>query len=377
MGIENEEAQDNGNLMTAEAPSIRDLLTESINAAESTIANDAGDVEAALQRARDENGRFTKREDGQAAAPAQTPTPAVAQASAPAEASAPAPAAPTLTTWRKEFIPLQQKLAAGQALNAEEAKKLAEYNVQREREYSTGISAYKAEVQAAKPVMDVLQEFAPALQGAGLKAEQWIQNMGRTHAALVFGTPEQKLNVLAQAMQGYGISPQAFIGFLQGTPDQEAMAAMHQAHAGSQHQYQLQQAQLRAQQAEQRLSQISDQEVQQQLAKFADQSQFPHFDRVRVAMAQLLEAGLAHDPDSAYAKAVMLDPDIQKAEQERQASVQAEEARKKAAAVAKARQAGGSMRSGTSGISAAPQQSTDIRQALEAAFDEHAGAGRV
>lgn len=363
---------------TAEPPSIRDLLTENINAAESASA-EGGEAEAAAQRARDDAGRFTKKEEAKAAKAAPTTAAVATPDAVPADAaaSAPAPAPQTLTTWRKEYIPLQQKLASGQPLSADEAKKLAEYNVQREREYSTGISAYKAEVQAAKPVMDVLQEFAPALQGAGLKAEQWIQNMGRTHAALVFGTPEQKLNVLAQAMQGYGISPQAFIGFLQGTPDQDAMAAMHQAHAGSQQQYELQQANLRAKQAEERLLQIRNQEAQQQLAKFADQSQFPHFDRVRVAMAQLLDAGLAQDPDSAYAKAVMLDPDIQKAEQERQAAVQAEEARKKAAAVAKARQAGGSMRSGTSGISAAPQQSTDIRQALEAAFDEHAGAGRV
>lgn len=374
---ENEEIIETGS-QPAEAPSIRDLLTENVNAAEGTAA-DGGEAEAAAQRARDEAGRFTKKEEAKASAPAPTPTPAAAPAPTPADtaASAPAPATPTLTTWRKEYIPLQQKLAAGQALNADEAKKLAEYNVQREREYSTGISAYKAEVQAAKPVMDVLQEFAPALQGAGMKAEQWIQNMGRTHAALVFGTPEQKLNVLAQAMQGYGISPQAFIGFLQGTPDQEAMAAMHQAHAGSQHQYQLQQANLRAQQAEQRLAQVSDQEVNQQLAKFQDASQYPHFAQVRGAMAQLLDAGLAQDLDTAYAKAVMLDTDIQQAEQERQAAAKAEEDRKRVAAVAKARQAGGSMRSGTSGISAAPPQSNDIRQALEAAFDEHAGAGRV
>lgn len=361
-----------------EQPSIRDLLEQNIDAAE---ASDDGAPTADSGRARDDQGRFAAKEE--AAAPAPAPAPTAAPAPAPvveAAAAAPTPTpapANTLTTWRREFVPLQNKLAAGEALSPDEARKLAEYNVQREREYSTGISSYKAEVEAAKPVMGVLQEFIPALQGAGMAPEAWIQNMGRTHAALVFGSPEQKLNVITQVMQGYGITPQALVGFLQGQPDQAAMQAMHQAHAGSQQQHQLQQMQFRAQQAEQQLQQQQQQEIQQQLSKFSDASQYPYFEQVRGEMAQLLEAGSAQDLDSAYAKAVRLNDEIFAADQQRQAAENAAKTKEnKVAAASKARQAGGSVRSGGAAV-APPPAPVDIRTGLESAWDEHAGAGRV
>ncbi len=361
----------------------RDQLSAMFDAAENGEEITAA---PAAERTRDENGRFAPKQDAEAAAEAPAPAPTPVEASAPVPSAVPAPAAapavaaetPQLTTWKKEYIPLQQKLAAGQTLSAEEAQRLAAYNVQREREYSTGISSYKAEVQAAKPVMDVLQEFVPALQGAGMAPEQWIQNMGRTHAALVFGAPEQKLNLLANVMQSYGISPQAFIGFLQGEPDQAAMAAMHQAHAGSQQNYQLQQAQLRAQQAEQRLQQQQDQEAQQQLAKFADTTKYPHFEQVRGEMARLLETGFAQDLEDAYGKAVRLNTEAWQAEQARQASESAAaQQAQRTTAVAKAKAAAGQVRTAApSSTATAPVSAKDRRAALAASFDA-IDAGRV
>src|SRR5215203_803414 len=162
--------------------SLRDTLTASMDAAEAgTLGQDTGTVDAGAaddaQRTRDEQGRFAARQAEQQAA-----APAVEQQAAPVVDSA-----PKLTTWRKEYLPIQQKLESGQALLPEEAKKLAEYNVQREREYATGISAHRAEAQHAKSLTDVVQEFMPQLQQANMNPADWIQRMGRTHCAIVAG----------------------------------------------------------------------------------------------------------------------------------------------------------------------------------------------
>ena len=81
------------------------------------------------QRARDEAGRFAKQEK-----PAEPPPAPAPQEQAPA---------PKLTTWKKDYIPLHEKLEQGLPLSADEAKRLAQYNYQREGEYATGISMHK------------------------------------------------------------------------------------------------------------------------------------------------------------------------------------------------------------------------------------------
>lgn len=365
MPLENEEViQDD---QPVAEPSLRDVLTASADAVETSTADESQHAADDAARARDEQGRFKAKQETQEVKTEQVAQPTEAPTAAPVQEPA------TLTTWRKEYLPIQQKLAAGQSLSAEEAKKLADYNVQREREYSTGIATYKAEAQATKVIADVMQEFMPALQQVNMKPEQWIQNMGRTHAALVYGTPEQKLGIFAQLMQNYNIPAEALFGALQGQPNPEAMQSMHAHHQ----QMSAQQQQQRIQYLEQQLQQQQDQEVMKQLEKFRDTTQFPHFSRVQGKMAQLLEAGLAQDPDSAYSQAILLDPEIREAEQQRQAAdLAAQEAAKRQAAVNKARQAGGSLRSGSSAVSA-PSAPTDIRQSLEAAFEQHAGGGRV
>lgn len=333
-------------------------------------AEQAGSEDATAQRARDEAGRFAPAAPAEAApaeaAVAESTAPAVVAEVAP-PAAAPAPAA-TLTTWRKEMMPLHEKLAAGQPLTAEEAKKLAEYNVQREREYSTGVSTYKAEAQQSRQITDVMQEFMPALQQAGMAPAQWIQNMGRTHAQLVYGSPETKLQIFAQLAQNYGVPLGAVQQAQEGQIDPNITALMGQLQAVQQqvghvttwHQQQQQQS------------------MEQQLAKFADQSQFPHFEQVRGVMAQLLESGAAKDLDDAYAKAVRVDDTAWQAEQQRQAAAAAAtQQRQSAAAVGKAKAAAGQVRSAApSSTATAPPSAKDRRATLAAAFAD-ADSGRV
>lgn len=331
-------------------------------------AEQAGNEEATGQRTRDEAGRFAPAPAAEEAPveAAQPETPVVAPVEA-VPVAAPAPA-PTLTTWRKEMMPLHEKLAAGVALTPEEAKKLADYNVQREREYSTGISTYKAEAQQSRQITDVMQEFMPALQQSGLAPAQWIQNMGRTHAQLVYGSPETKLQIFANLAQTYGVPLGAVQQAQEGQIDPNITALMGQ----------LQAVQKQVGQVTNWHQQQQQQSMEQQLAKFADQSQFPHFEQVRGVMAQLLESGAAQNLDDAYTKAVRVDDTAWQAEQQRQAATAAAaQQRQSAVAVGKAKAAAGQVRSAApSSAATAPPSAKDRRATLAAAFAD-ADSGRV
>lgn len=346
-----------------EPASLRDTLTANMDAAEAASAQAATaapangeSAEAAAERARDQQGRFAPA--GQAAA-----APAAAVATDPA-----AQAAPVLNTWRKEFQPLQAKLASGQALNADEAKKLAEYNVQREREYSTGISTYKAEAQANSQFTAAMQEFMPLLQQNNMNPSQWIQNLGRAHATLAMGSPEQKLQMFANLAKDYGI-PLAAVGQVQqGQLDPTVAALMNK----------IQHLEQGLQGINTRYEGEQDAVISAEIAKFQDASKYPHFEQVRSTMAQLLENGLAQDPESAYNKAIRMDDTVWQAEQARQATATAtSQTVNRAAAASKARQAAGQVRSGTSAGVSAKAPVTDLRGSISAAFDEVSGGGRV
>jgi hypothetical protein len=106
----------------------------------------------------------------------------------------------------------------------------------------------------------------------------------------------------------------------------------------------MQQLQMTQQQVQQ-LAAIREQEEQQRLTNEINRvaqnvERFPHFELVREDMAQLLERGLAPDLETAYAKAVRMNDEAYKLEQERllksassQASKAQEVARAKATAV--------------------------------------------
>lgn len=357
------------------APSRRDVLMASMEAIENEDPAPAPAVAATATvpadpapapaegdgRVRDASGRFAPG----AAAPA---IPVVA-APAPAPELAPPPAPASLTTWKKEFLPLHEKLNQGLPLTAEEAKLLAGYNVQREREYSTGISGYKAEAQTARAITDVMQEFMPALQKSNMHPAQWIQNMGRAHATLVYGSPEQKIHMFSQLAQEYGV-PLGAVGQVQagGQVDPNMLALMQQIQS-------VQQSVSGITSAHQQREQ---QEIHQQLSKFEDASQYPHFAQVRGMMAQLLESGLAQDLDQAYTKAVRMDDQAWQAEQSRQASAQASTAEaSRQAAIAKAKQSAGQVRAAAPvAAPASGAKATDRRAILAEQFDS-VESGRV
>ena len=237
---------------------------------------------------------------------------------------------PKPTTWKKDLLPLWDKIAKGEQLTPEESKKHLEYLNQRENEFKKGVSVYKAEAERAKALEEAISPFMPELQANGIHPAAWINSLGRAHYTLVKGSPEQKLQMFHRLAQDYGVNLNQSNEPVAPT-DAYTQQLMQQLY-----------------QVNQEVSTIKsrfEQEEQSRLANEiervrSDKERFPHFDMVREEMAQLLELGKAQDLETAYTKAVRLNDEVWAVEQERllntakkQASQAQQVARAKATAV--------------------------------------------
>ncbi|HKZ01169.1 MAG TPA: hypothetical protein VJ180_02960, partial [Pyrinomonadaceae bacterium] len=283
-------------------------------------------------RSRDEQGRLLP---GKAEKPLEKPvekpveTPVV-QAT-PLEI--PKPKTPPPSSWKKDHWESWDKIAA-------ENPKLAEYLNQREGEFAKGVSTYKQEYEAVKPLADAIQPLLPTLQQYGINPAQWIQTMGQAHHSLVFGTPQQKLQMFAKLAQDYKVPLQALYD-----PAVQQQFLMQQTL-----QPQAPQPDVRSVVQEQLTEVFAKHDLEQfQAAKDPSGNPlYPHYEKVRNTMAQLLEAGVAEDLKSAYDKAIRMHDDIWEAEQAVRHAA-SEKARQEAQAkeVAKAKAAAVSTRTAT------------------------------
>ncbi len=340
-------------------------------------ATPAKETDSVSDRPRDETGKFVKvdekaakKDEGTAAVIHQTKatTPGTPQSENALAAQPPAKPRPQRpSSWKKEYWDQWDKLDPS----------LAEYIHQRESEYAKGVSTYKHEWDRAKPLLDAMEQFRPELEQHRIQPHEWISNLGNAHRMLALGTPQQKLQMFSKLAQDYGIPLQVF--------GDQGVQQQYLAQGQFQQPYQPpvppQQQPLTQEQAmklfqEQFLQVNSEQELQRFAA---DTAKHPHYEEVRNTMAQLLEANLANDLESAYEAALRLPAHAHLYEaaqqQERQAQ---EEARRRAEAerVQKAKAKAVSMPSAT------PSGPTDekpkgLRSNIEAAYEQHAAGARV
>jgi hypothetical protein len=311
---------------------------------------------------RDEKGRFKAQEASTDQDTAEEPD-VVAEASDVPDEEIKRP-----TTWKKEYVEVWNKMQEGKPLDKAEFAKFAEYANQRESEYKKGVSAYKAEADNARQLTEAIGQFTPELQKHGIHPVAWINNLGRAHYALANGTYEQKLNAFNRLAQDYGIQL-----------NQDALQMPEQAYVDPYQQQLMQQLQATQQQVAQ-LSQIREQEenarLNQEIQRVSsDRERFPHFDMVREDMAQLLERGLAPNLETAYAKAVRMNDEAYKLEQDkllRSVGTQASKAQQ----VAKAKATAVSPRSVTPSGQVSKSDAKDRRSLLMANLADAEG-GRV
>ena len=271
------------------------------------------------------------------------------------------------TTWKKEYLPIWDKLTNGEQLSPEESLKLAEYSNQRESEYKKGVSTYKQEADNAKSLVEAISPFIPDLQKQNIHPAAWINNLGRAHMILSNAPYQQKVDLFHRLARDYGIQ----LG-------QESVAPVQQYQDPQS--YVLNQ-QLQALQNE--VQQVRGWKEQEEQARLmgeiervrSNAEQFPHFEVVREDMAQLLERGLAQDLETAYAKAVRMNDEVFKLEQERLLS-QAKKEASKAQQVAKAKAAAVSPKSVTPNGVGNKADGKDRRSLIAAQLGEAMG-GRV
>lgn len=260
---------------------LRDTLEASFDKVESEHIEPQ--VEIKTEPIRDEAGKFATEK--------VEIKPEVTQEEKPEVTQEEKPALMRPTTWKKEYLPIWDKLSKGEQLSLEESAKLAAYSNQRENEYKTGVSTYKAEAQQAKSLQDAIAPFVPDLQAQNIAPQQFIQNLGNAHMMLVKGTPEQKIALFNKLAQDYGVPlNQVAIQQQGGQPNQEIMQLMQE----------LQTIKSQVSGVTGWKDQLESQQVQQQLSEYSDTSKYPYFEMVRGNMAQLLESGKAQTLKEAY-----------------------------------------------------------------------------
>ena len=272
---------------------------------------------------------------------------------------------PKPTTWKKDLLPLWDKIAKGETLTKEESRKHLEYLNQRENEFKKGVSVYKAEAERAKGLEEAINPFIPELQAQGIHPAAWINNLGRAHMILTKAPHDQKVQMFHRLAQDYGVNLNQ-INEPQQPVDAYTQQLMQQLY-----------------QVNQEVSTIKGRFEQEEQARLnneiervrSDKERFPHFDMVREEMAQLLELGKAQDLETAYAKAVRMNDEAFRLEQEKLLNNATKQA-SKAQQVARAKATAVSPKSVTPNGTQAKVEAKDRRSLLMAQMTE-AESGRL
>lgn len=329
--------------------------THAAPAAESPPAPEPAKAE---ERARGPDGKFVAKAEG---SPDETPPKAVvAEPQVPPAAAMQRPKPPS--SWKKDYHADWEKIDP----------RVAEYINQREGEYAKGVSTYKTEYERLAPIGQAIEPFLPALRQHNIDPGQWIGNLGRAHELLVNGTPEQKLGMALKLFRDYNIPVQQL--FAQG---QDGKVYFNPQVAP----YQPPAPQVDVNALVER--KIAEMYSKQQITGFEQQRDaagnpaHPHYDTVRETMAQLLDAGLADDLDSAYTAALAhprhseLMTSIRKQQDE---AAKAETARKAAEQAKLARRNAVSPRGATPASAAAGSgKKGSVRSVVEDAYEQHSG----
>ena len=364
-----------------ETGSLRDELAANIDIVESggdlnaprdappldaEVSHETAPTETAEQKAgrtanrlRDEQGRLLPGTK-EVAAPA-TPTPPIAAA----PTAAPVAVTPTIarpSSWKKDYWDKFDGIAQSDP-------QLAQYLVEREQQFASGVSTYKAEAESAKQLNEAIAPFMPQLQQHGIEPTQWIRNLGTAHERLAMGAPHEKVGMAVKLIQDYGIDPQALF--------QAISNPNYQPPAPPQPTYNPQQIAQTVQ--EQVAAALTQREIQSEFQKFttakdaAGNPMYPHYEQVKETMAGLLQAELAQDYKSAY-EAALRHPrhaDIWNAQQEQLAAQkEAERLAATKAVVTRARSNAVSVKTATpSGSPSAGNGTKSLRESLSEAID--------
>jgi hypothetical protein len=266
------------------------------------------------------------------------------------------------TTWKKEYLNIWDKLEKNEPVSKDEFTKFAEYANQRETEYKKGVSTYKNEVDRIMPLDKAISPYRSHLQQQGINEVALVDNLIKSHFVLAQAPYEQKVQMFNRLAQDYGIQ-------LNGNPQQTdpyIQQLMNQLNTVNQ---EVGTIKNRYEQEEQNRLMGEINRVAQDVEKY------PHFEILRIPMAQKLESGDAKDLDDAYEKAMWSVPEVRDLEIQKLVSKTQNQASKQQQ-VAKAKATAVSPRSVTPNGVGGQSDAKDRRSILEKELSQAMG-GRV
>ena len=203
-----------------------------------------------------------------------------------------------------------------------------------EADYTRKTQEVAKQRETVEPLLTTAKQFEPYFKQLGVSAEQAFATLVNTERLLRTGSPAQKATAFAQLASDYGIDLRSLGAAPQtGEAANPTMPNLNPVLSEV--------AELRTQ-----LSQLQQSQMTDYVSSFAStkgpdgQPLYPHFDKVRETMGQLMQANGETDLASLYEKACYLVPEVREAiinsklEAERKA--QTENARKAAAEARKA-----------------------------------------
>ena len=304
-------------------------------------------------RARNPDGTFAKAEEKAKETPKAEVTPPVV----------PAPAKPKIAkpqSWKKELEAQWETLPPEVQSNI----------VEREKQFQTGVSSYKADADRAKGVMDAVNQFAPMLQAMNIEPSHWIKNLGVAHHFLANGTPQEKVQTIADIIRNNRVDANALMQLLSGQQPQFQQPQTQGATPLPQAQQQPIDIEATVEQAFQK------REVESAYKAFTadvEAGKYPHFadDEVKGTMAGLLQSGLTQDYPSAYEAALALPKHRHLVAAAQPAAAQAAVAQPdKQAQAARARSQAVSVKSSTPSTMTPASGPKGLRDTIADAFDK-------
>lgn len=289
--------------------SMDDTIRETLDAINKRGEAPAEETEqTAAERARDDKGRFARKD----AAPQE-------QAEEPPTEAPPVAAAPTVP-------PELQKLG----LRKEEAEAIAANPVamqafmRRNEEMRRGLEQFQHKAQFGSQMEQAVSPYMATIQSLGTTPDVAVQRLLAADHSLRYGTPQQKAAMVQKIAHDYGVDLGQVSNMEQApqyVPDPQV----------SQLQSQLQQMQSWIQQQNQQREWQERQALDSEIAKFQQDPKHTHFEAVRSDMAALLQAGIAQNLEDAYERAIYANPAV-RAQVLAEQQAKADEARKAEAA---------------------------------------------
>lgn len=293
----------------------------------------------AVERNRDEKGRFdTQNQEGESA---PEPNPPAVEIRAP-------------SSWKPEAKEAYLKAERGEALTPQEIKILTAEANRRESDYHRGLEEYKGHAQKARSFEQAIAPYQQTLQQLGMDAPTAINKLLEADHRLRYSDPVAKAQYFQNLAQQYGID----LGQVQNIPQQDPQT-----------QYLMQQLNELRQTQQMWQNSIQEQErskANHELEQFAS-SDKTHFEAVRNDMADLLESGKAQSLEQAYEMAIWMRPDVRQTLIEQQ-RIEAQKKYDEQQRSARAKTASVSVKGSSPSSGGSQPVKGDLRSILESQF---------